>query len=978
MSSCCAITGNVSSKDAGFTNFASKAATVCNLCVSNLTVTNTITLPGANIQLPICTTYPLTGDGTNVDCVNITPGFCGSILQNINGAWDVYRSPGITEITVGNTGKPPGANFPDVASALGQNLATNCRFLRITDDTTDGALNLPGSTLVYIDPGVTWTVTGPITLNGDFVLLGNQPFPSSRLVFGGQGAGAAIQGVGQLMIRDLHIQHAPQAAANEILVDPTIPTRLFDVVVELGDTQGGFLSDANATFASVILDHVTLIGGAGSTCSDAIVMTRPVSILSSNMLTIQGTYDPVATTINAPNSVATWQGIRINQVASDTLFVLGGTITDVQQIGGAGSASLNVVRQTTLIQLAIDNLILQGNCRISNFQIRTLDVTGVSSALPYHLSNGLVTTSFTNDDLKLTGGTQISNVTYGGVNSLSTSVARNSTLSSFIMTNATAGLTVNLTEAAPPTNPKRVQINNLQVGGDLIVNMRQIGGVFMNADSIVEIDNSVIGGLVDIAILVPFGNLPSSACYFTNSKVGGNFQFNRLVGDQFVFRPNALFASNLQVIGDLLIGGNIGGLSTGTAILNNLQIMGNGTVFMNYDMSYCCITNFTCVGNFTWAEVQSGELANGQVTGNFVFGQTGGFCANHKATNIVCSSVVTIGTNSGHISNLVCLGGPTGDLNITGQHNIISGITNAKAPVSVLTGGTITVTGNNNTISNVRARCSVVINGNGTIFSDAVIYGTIYFQGFVEPIGAQQFIVNGNNCIINDVILGFPVAVGAAPGDHFTDGGFGNSNDGAYTIRFGNPAGGTKNHQVNNFSVYPRTAQQAVSIANAPGAPGTISFFTENSNFENLRFWFFPGGRTSVPSGTALTASTNFTVTIGAANQIMRSGFSNWRICYGNEVGASSNAFPNNNIGTLSIFAADLLLTNIFSNQFIVNAIAGPAANQTFTNCHCLDAAGSSFANPSATATMIVTACRNFAGIAQYATIPGAQVVTNT
>lgn len=969
MSSCCPISGSVTSKDIATNNFAAKAGTVCNLCVSNLTVTNTITTPAGNNQ--ICTLYPLIGDGTTTNCVDITPGFCGSILQNINGAWGVYRSPGITEITVGGGGNgvPPGANFPDVASALGSSLATNCRFIRITDDTTDGptTLNLPSNTLIYIDPGVTWTVLGNIQMNGDFVLLGNQSFPSSRVIFGGTPfiAPAYIIGNGNLIVRHLHFQHAPQTNPNELLVDPSIPSQFFDVVVELGNTQGGFLSDASTAFANMTLDHVTLIGG-GPLCSGAITIGQAISRFASHMLTIQGTFDLGLPTLLCFAPSALWQGIRVQQ---DGQLVLTGTISDVFQIT-TGALTVNLAPEAIVTNITVDHLVLSiGNVKVSNFLIQTLDVT--STSLGYLLTNGVIGEAIINNDLRLPINSQISNVSYQGIVALISSLVETCMLSNFLCPNA--GLTVNLTESAAVANPKRVQISNLHVGGALLINMRSTAGVFMNPNSIVEIDNSFIGGLVDIDILVA-GNTPSAVCYFTNSKVSGDFTFNRQFGTDPFFRQQTLIASNLQILGNLQIGGNVGGLSTGVAILDNLQISGTGSVLLDYDASYCSITNFTCAGNFSWLEVQTGELANGSIGGNFQFG-SGGFNANHKATNISCSNDVTIATSNGQISNLICLGGGTSDLVVSGTNNIISGVTNTKAPVSVNKGGTITVNGANNTISNVRAQCSVVINGNGTIFSDSVILGTQWRNGIIDT-AAQQFLVNGNNSIINDVILGNPVFVNAGnpPGVNFTDGGFGSSSDGTYAIRFG--AAGVTNLQVNNLSIFPRTAQTGISIANAAGAPGTIQFLGEYSNYENVRIWFFPGGiSTSIPV-TALTPSLNSTVTIGAANQIMRSGFSNWRIGYGNEVGASANPFPTNNIGTLSIFAADLLLTNIFSNRFIVNAIVG-TANQTFTTSHCLDAAGSSFA-VTATPSMIVTACRNFTTIAGYGTIPVLQTITNT
>lgn len=211
MSSCCPITGNVTSKDMAVHNFAAKAGTVCNLCVSNLTVTNSIAIPN-----PVCGNHPVCIDASTCNqTVTICPGFCGSILQYVNGNWGIYRSPGMLEVTVGNTGigapgsgLAPGANFPDVASAIGQSLITNCRFIRITDDTTEaGPLALPANTVIYVDPNVRWTVNGGITVAGGSLTL--------------RGSGNSQLNIGQI------------SGANEV--------NMFDINANVGSGMQGIL-----------------------------------------------------------------------------------------------------------------------------------------------------------------------------------------------------------------------------------------------------------------------------------------------------------------------------------------------------------------------------------------------------------------------------------------------------------------------------------------------------------------------------------------------------------------------------------------------------------------------------------------------------------------------------------------------------------------------------------------------------------------
>jgi len=997
-----------------------------------------------NFFLNQCAEFPLQiNPGT---CIEIAPGFCGSILQHINGAWGIYRSPGMTEITVGNTAAPPGANFPDVASALGQSLNTNCRFIRITDNTTDGALNLPANTLVYIDPGVTWTVTGPITLNGDFVLLGNQPNPSSTVSFGGQGAGALIQGVGSLMVRDLHIIHAPQAGPGEIFVDPTIQSRFIDTVVSLGDNSTAFLDDTTAAFVSISLDHVTLIGG-GANCNNAIIVSRANSIFSSNMLIIQEVFDPVVTVINAPNPTVTWQGIRLDQ-ASNILLELGGTITDVHQIGLVGNVTLRVVPFSTVSQIIVDILVLQGNCRVSNFRIRTLDVTGIAALVPYHLDNGLVTVNFVNNDLRLTTGTQISNVTYEGVNSLNTNpntnIARNSTISNFIMTNATANLTLQLTEFAaapfvPP--PKRIQISNLQVNGNLTVDMYIdfAATQFMNVDSITDIANAYVGGNCTIWVRTGVG-VPNTGCYINNVKIGGNLVFNNRNGTDPIFRGDSLFANNITILGNMTIGNPVAGLATGSAILSNMNIAGTTTVLLDYDAAHCTLTNFIS-GPMTWNRVQFGNISDGVIFGDFNYGDPG-FSALQSASNLHVTGVTTISTSTSTICNLHC-----NIVNITGGGNTLSQLTNLYSVRVGRVNAQVTISGASNNFLNSTFNGSVIVNNTarGTMLGDLNIQGSpqsnnpqdaygitnaswlagvatfttnpapffavgtpIVVTGLV-PVGyngsfvvtglvpagpgpytgftvtmavnpgpfvsgglgavSQRFIIDADYVNISNVILGNPFFINNPPSISFAEGGFGNNVTGQYTIRLGNNAGTNNNIHIDNFSVYPRTGQPSINISGSAATAGTIAFNASYSNYNNVRVWFFPGGIFSTAPATLLNASTNTIVTVGIPDQVMRSGFSNWRIGYGNEAGLAAPV----NIGLLDIFATDITLANILSNNIRTNIVTIPAL-QSFSNCHCLDPAVPSTFAATTTATLIITGCRNFTTIPGY----GGTVAANT
>jgi len=132
--------------------------------------------------------------------------FCGAIKQYVNNEWGVYRSPGITEVTVGfgSNGVSPGANYTTVTNALlDSNTFTNCKFIRITDSVDEGAdLNLTSDVLIYIDPGVNYTVSN-INLNDhNLVLFGNENQNSSQITISGQ-----INGSGILSLKYLRVNH---------------------------------------------------------------------------------------------------------------------------------------------------------------------------------------------------------------------------------------------------------------------------------------------------------------------------------------------------------------------------------------------------------------------------------------------------------------------------------------------------------------------------------------------------------------------------------------------------------------------------------------------------------------------------------------------------------------------------------------------------------------------------------------------------
>lgn len=296
MSSCCPISGAVSSKDAAFNNFAAKAATICKLCVSDLTVTNSISGGGAGCTS--ITTQTDVGSATTVNCVgalrtnavstnvfntfgsgsNIDVGlnpaaFCSAIMQWDGAAWQIVRAPSITAVSVGPIGS--GALYPDVATALAT--APGCPFIRVLANLTEpAALAIPTSTIIYIDPGVTYTLNNTITLapNADLIVMGNEYNTSSRLHYSLPLNTALVNitlgGQNAVSFRYLHItNNSPNNGTPVVTRDPSaIVIDHVQATITNPITYGFIGNGSGFAFADLLLDTVEINGGGSSLAID--------------------------------------------------------------------------------------------------------------------------------------------------------------------------------------------------------------------------------------------------------------------------------------------------------------------------------------------------------------------------------------------------------------------------------------------------------------------------------------------------------------------------------------------------------------------------------------------------------------------------------------------------------------------------------------------------------------------------------------
>jgi len=771
-----------------------------------------------------CANYPLI---VNNGCIEVTPGFCGSILQYTSGAWDVFRSPGITEITVGNTAKPPGANFSTVELALGQSLNTNCRFIRITDDTTDaGNINIPNNTLIYVDPGVTWTVTGTLTLNGTFTLTGSTNLASSRMEYHN-----TIGGVGNLYVQNIHLIHN-NGVSNVPFVLPSIPMVANNIVVDC-DVSGCFLSDV-AGPANIQLDQCTL-SGTSNVASLAISLSNATSVIKAQNITLNGTW---STTVNAIQTVSStsdniWNKINI-ETSTDVLISMGGDI--ISQVYDVNRRLTFTANGTNISNITFnrfnirgDNLILsqaRGNImdmgvNLVNFVISAafqvnVQTSSVRSYINLKLSdvdvNNLATTIFLNQT-----NTALQTFQYF-------SLAGNTQISNFrCVSNAFDYFTPNINASgSTATSSTTFTTNTYNNGGSSTVDGLFLGGNWRlytantpsNVASAMNITNSVINGVINYGMIIPVipNPPPPPALPTVFMGVSGTVQFLNNT-------CNGLNVSNAPA-----------GNNSCLLKYKNGRIQGNCTIFCNRNGGICYMNNFEVTG--TWSDADSGLniYTNGRIVGNAqcLFSQG----ARSRYENIEFLGALTIGGNrAGLFNNIKCMNQNT--ITVNGDNHILKNFSTFNNNGTMRSGG-VTISGSANILDNWNVSGgSFTVTGTRNQISNLRMSGSI---GLPDA-ATQSFSITGSTTILSNIHLG---SSQLQPIANMTVDGFGSTTTGAFTIILGTAA--TTDLQVNEFSLYPKRGQTGQDITGALSATQTISIGAIFSVFHNMRFWSYPGG----------------------------------------------------------------------------------------------------------------------------------------
>lgn len=795
MSSCCPISGSFSSKDAAFNTFASKSGTICKLCVSDLIVSNSLTIVNNNNNnnTPGCaaiTTVADTGSAITVNCVGdlitnavtqnvfqttgtgtssidvgFRPSACEPTLTQWNdsvGQWQFAPPPGETVVTAGGAGM-----FASVTAAI---LASPCApFVRVVGDLagvdTNASLNAAivatttTGVVIYIDPGRTWapTITAPVDLQGrSFSIRGNGP--SSVLdLSGGVLAGlASFINVGN----GLNIENITLFTQGPI-VDAQNPTRIHHTTVNTPAFGTSFIGTALVNqIVDTLLADVIIFGSVGPVIIGTAVGAGQG--LQVNGAWFRGAIAGTGINVTGPN-------IQLNNI-----FVTSNL--DITLSGGGMITGLYVESASS-----VSNVVLGADSHLSNARITSVTCSGSNILLDNIVCSGGLTLigsfqSVSNIQI-LTGGTAVWQMS-------------NSFVSNFLHTDATLDTTnigtqnviENLwTAGFSPGGNWRVGVSNswsnistpsavIIAGNDssisnfdnsfnaisftpfgnlntgLVLNNLHCHDITFNGLNTVQIDNVIttggfFGGVGAIAVRIHINNIDFIGVGVTAGRIEG-------------FRASVF--SNIYALPTLQLG-NVGAANS----LSECQFSDfNNKPFgrLNIDnASECSFTNFACAlfikGGF--APITQCHFSNFSSNGlQLAAGSDNNAFTNFSIATPAQNNYFIVGSNNNILSGGILIGdGPGGGLDfiiVSGNHNQLSNF-NCTANQSSLT-----VTGTDNLLTNWEHNRAIDCSGDRNQLNNCVF----------GPDNAS--VLSGNGLLVNNCLFNSPGVVNVVSGNQST------------------------------------------------------------------------------------------------------------------------------------------------------------------------------------------------------------------
>jgi hypothetical protein len=359
--------------------------------------------PGSNI---ISTKLPITGDGSALNPVTLAPpnppypaDSLHSWYWNASAAvpwWYSYYIPSATVTTVGDT--TLGAMFSSVSDAI----AGGCYFVRVTNNTTEAGITFPSniSALIYIDPGVTYTLTQTTNLNGSYLSIrGGNNIQNFGSVFKFDGpSGAQCFSNGKLMIDTCSIVTSSYSStyintgSNGITVI-TDCSVIFD-----SPSSGGFINLAGDNEKVFLSDIVIFCKSPTPGSNTNVIVTNapsfPGSMVLNNISTIGGAVFNFTNTGNINNSNLV-TGYNINSLDYNlTVYVDGNGINmtgmyrlNTLTVGNQNNCSKNSIANVTALNFTINSTenTTVSNCSFDNIASLNVNIQNISLCNLYNI-----------------------------------------------------------------------------------------------------------------------------------------------------------------------------------------------------------------------------------------------------------------------------------------------------------------------------------------------------------------------------------------------------------------------------------------------------------------------------------------------------------------------------------------------------------------------------------------------------------------
>jgi len=412
----------------------------------------------------ISTEIPIIGDGTQADPVTLAPSAnCHTSWYWKNGSgWGIYEIPSPYTTTVGLIPSSGGfAMYPSVSAAF----TDGCYFIRIIDTIpAESNLVFPSNTnvVLYIDPGVTYTLSGDTNNlnNSSLSIIGQSPqqIYSSSFDYKPQ-ANKSIFGNGRLYITGCTITSLAVDNGTYLNTGNNGTTIIKDCLVNGNGNQnvGGFINLIGAN-ERIFLTNILLNARTSQilTAPDMIVTstnTNTGSLIINNVSTIGGCV------INLVNSgtINNSNHISLNNVYSLdnqlTVYVDGVDISivglrqvDSLIIGQQSNNTAHSISDVTALSICInvDTSNIMSKCTLDNIAARSITIgnsekcsfnniyaeiqselrAGIKGCIfdgfttPTFITFSAIDTSFNNISLNGSGSYNISNVTRCNITSL--------------------------------------------------------------------------------------------------------------------------------------------------------------------------------------------------------------------------------------------------------------------------------------------------------------------------------------------------------------------------------------------------------------------------------------------------------------------------------------------------------------------------------------------------------------------------------